>query len=126
LKKAQLGGRGHSSIESYGKEDGKSEGSSSSKESSHSQRKGKKWKHSKNHDPKEFKKAKPPSFDGEIRMGEEAEVWLLGLNKDFRVHDYSENLKARITIFNLNGRASIWWEDLRNVKGVHKKDLSWK
>jgi hypothetical protein len=35
-------------------------------------------------------------------------------------------LKARITIFNLNGKASIWWEDLRNVKGVHEKDLSWK
>jgi hypothetical protein len=48
------------------------------------------------------------------------------LNKYFRVHDYSENLKARITIFNLNGKYSIWWEDLRNVKGIHKKDLSWK
>jgi hypothetical protein len=35
-------------------------------------------------------------------------------------------LKARIAIFNLNGKASIWWEDLRNVKGIHEKDLSWK
>jgi hypothetical protein len=35
-------------------------------------------------------------------------------------------LKARITIFNLNGKASIWWEDLGNVKGFHEKDLSWK
>jgi hypothetical protein len=26
----------------------------------------------------------------------------------------------------LNGKASIWWEDLRNVKGIHEKDLSWK
>jgi hypothetical protein len=26
----------------------------------------------------------------------------------------------------MNGKASIWWEDLRNVKGVHVKDLSWK
>jgi hypothetical protein len=48
------------------------------------------------------------------------------LKKYFRVHDYSKNLKARITIFNLNGKASIWWEDLRNVKGIHEKDLSWK
>jgi hypothetical protein len=76
--------------------------------------------------PEDFKKAKPPTFDGEIKKGEEVEVWLLGLKKYFRVHDYSENLKARITIFNLNGKASIWWEDLRNVKGMHDKDLSWK
>jgi hypothetical protein len=51
---------------------------------------------------------------------------LIGLKKYFRVHDFSENLKARISIFNLNGKASIWWEDLRNVKGIHEKDLSWK
>jgi len=48
------------------------------------------------------------------------------LKKYFRVHDYFEDLKAQISIFNLNGKASIWWEDLRNVKGVHDKDLSWK
>jgi hypothetical protein len=34
-------------------------------------------------------------------------------------------LKARIIVFNLNGKASIWWEELRNVKGIHKKELSW-
>jgi hypothetical protein len=48
------------------------------------------------------------------------------LKKYFRVHDYSENLKVQIAIFILNGKASIWWEDLRNVKGFHEKDLSWK
>ena len=53
-------------------------------------------------------------------------AWLLGLKKYFRFHDYFENLKAQITIFNLNGKASIWWEDLRNVKGIHEKNLSWK
>jgi hypothetical protein len=98
---------------------------SSSETSSHSQKKRKRRKHSKGGDPEEFKKSKPPTFDGEIKKGEEAEAWILGLKKYFRVHDYSENLKARITIFNLNGKASIWWEDLRNVKGIHEKELSW-
>jgi hypothetical protein len=67
----------------------------------------------------------PPSME-RLRRGKKQEVWLLGLKKYFRVHDYSENLKAQIAIFNLNGKASIWWEDLRNVKGIHEKDLSWK
>jgi hypothetical protein len=35
-------------------------------------------------------------------------------------------MKARVTTFNLNGKASIWWEDLKNVKGVRKEDLSWE
>jgi hypothetical protein len=54
------------------------------------------------------------------------EVWLLGLKKYFKVHDFSENLKARVTTFNLNGKDSIWWEDLMNVKGIHKEDLYWE
>jgi hypothetical protein len=29
-------------------------------------------------------------------------------------------------MFNLNGKASIWWEDLKNVKGFHEEDVSWK
>jgi hypothetical protein len=112
--------------ESSGKRTDKSEGSSSSKTNSHSQKKGKKRKHSKSHNPEEFKKAKPPSFNGEIKKWEETEAWLLGLKKYFRVHDYSDNLKVRITIFNLNGNASIWWGYLKNVKGIHEEDLSWK
>jgi hypothetical protein len=57
--------------ESSRKEDGNSLGYSSRKTSSHSQRKGKKWKHSKSHDLEELKKSKPPSFNGEIEKGEE-------------------------------------------------------
>jgi hypothetical protein len=35
-------------------------------------------------------------------------------------------LKAQIAIFNLNGKDSIWGEGLKNVKGIHEEDLSWK
>jgi hypothetical protein len=54
------------------------------------------------------------------------EAWLLGLKKYFRVQDFSENLKAQLSTFNLNGKASIWWEDLKNVKGIHEEGLSWE
>jgi hypothetical protein len=53
----------------------------------------------------QFRKAKPPSFDSEIKKGEEAEAWLLGLKKYFRFHDFLENLKARVATFNLNVKA---------------------
>jgi hypothetical protein len=75
---------------------------------------------------KEFKKAKSPTFDGEIKKGEEVEAWLLGMRKYFRVHNYLENTKAKIVIFNLNGGDSIWWEDLKEVKGLEESKLTWK
>jgi hypothetical protein len=31
-----------------------------------------------------------------------------------------------VATFNLNRKASIWWEDLKNMKGVHEEDWSWK
>ena len=58
----------------------------------------------------EFKKARPPTFNGETKNGQEAKAWLLGMRKYFQVQDYSGNMKARVSIFNLTGRASIWWE----------------
>jgi hypothetical protein len=86
----------------------------------------KKKRHSHSSLTKEFKKAKPPTFDGEIKKEEEVEAWLLGLRKYFRVHNYSKNTKAKISIFNLNGGASIWWEDLKEVKGLKENKLTWK
>ena len=53
-----------------------------------------KRKYSKGRDPEEFKKSKPHNFDGEIKKWEEAEAWILGLKKYFRVHNYLENLKS--------------------------------
>jgi hypothetical protein len=31
-----------------------------------------------------------------------------------------------VATFNLNGKASILWEDFKNMKGVREEDLSWK
>jgi len=42
------------------------------------------------------------------------------------VHNYSENTKEKITIFNMNGGDSIWWEDLKYVKGLKERNLTWK
>ena len=42
----------------------------------------------------EFRKEKPPTFNGEVKTGQEAEAWLLGIRKYFQVQDYSRNMKA--------------------------------
>ena len=61
----------------------------------------------------EFKKEKPPTFDGEVKSGQEAEFLLLGMRHYFQVQDYSGNMKARVSIFNLTGRESIMEGDFK-------------
>ena len=45
----------------------------------------------------EFRKIKPPMFDGEAEEVDEA--WLINMNKYFEVYEYSNNLKARLAIY---------------------------
>ena len=74
----------------------------------------------------EFKKDKPPTFDGEVKNSQEAESWLLGMRNYFQVQDYSRNMKARVAIFNLTRRAFIWWEHFRKVKKIIERNIVWK
>ena len=73
----------------------------------------------------EFKKIKPPTFNGEIKKGEEAESWLSGIKKYFQIYNYSNQLKARMDIYNILGKAYIWWQYLKRVKGIREKNLNW-
>ena len=34
-------------------------------------------------------------------------------------------MKARIATFRLKGKENIWWEDVKNFKGIHEEDLTW-
>ena len=107
-----------------------SSGSSDSEEtsvgSSSPSHKSKRKSHYRNSSRDEFKKAKPSTFNGEIKTSQEAKAWLLGIKKYFQFQDYSRNMRERVSIFNLNGRASIWWENLRQVKKINDINLVWK
>ena len=98
----------------------------SSRDSSSYSQKRKRKRHHRDRSQDEFRKDKPPTFDGEVKTGQDAEAWLIGINKYFQVHDYSRNMKERVAIFNLNGRASIWWEHLKQVKRISEGRLKWK
>ena len=102
------------------------ESKGSTRDSSSSSHENKRKKRYRDRSRDEFKKAKPPTFNGEVKTGQEAEAWPLGMSKYFQVHDYSGNMKARVAIFNMNGRASIWWEQLRQVKKINDKKIVWK
>lgn len=49
----------------------------------------------------DFKKAKPPTFDGDLKKLEDVKAWLLGMKKIFELHDYTENMKPKIYILSL-------------------------
>lgn len=73
----------------------------------------------------EFKKFNPPTFYGEMKKSEDSEAWLLWIKKFFILHNYSENMKAKIATFSLKGKVDIWWEGVKNVRGIQEEDFIW-
>eukprot|EP00253_Pinus_taeda_P028923 PITA_28923 len=71
----------------------------------------------------EFRKIKPPHFDGE--QEEAAKAWIINTNKYFQLYEYDNNLKARLAIFQLQGKATLWWEEVKIVKGVTEQNITW-
>jgi len=73
----------------------------------------------------EFKKAKPPTFNGDLKKLEDAEAWLLGMKKFFELHEYIENMKDKISIFSVKVKEDICWEDVKQFRDIRTKELSW-
>ena len=65
-------------------------------------------------------------FNGEIEKGEEVEAWLFGMKKYFQIYNYSYELKAKMIIYNLTGMVDIWWQDIKKVKGIKERYVTWK
>ena len=78
-----------------------------------------------NHLEGEFKKIKPSTFDRDSKTREEFEAWLLDIKKYFQIYNYSSNMKVRMAIYNLKGKASIWWQDLKLAKGLKQEQMEW-
>jgi len=55
-----------------------------------------------------------------MKKSQDVKAWFLQMNKFFRLHDYSTNMKAKIATFSLKGKAYIWWEDVKNIRGIHE------
>eukprot|EP00253_Pinus_taeda_P030673 PITA_30673 len=73
--------------------------------------------------------------DGETGGGEEnreeeydneeaAEAWLINMNKYFQLYKYDHNLKAHLAIFQLQGKATLWWEEVKAVQGMDEQSIT--
>jgi len=75
--------------------------------------------------PDEFKKAKRPTFEGDLKKPKDVEAWLPQMKKFFELHEYTDNIKAKIATFSLKGKSNIWWEDVKWVRDINMEDLIW-
>jgi hypothetical protein len=74
----------------------------------------------------EMNKIKPPTFDREKKKDEDVEAWLLGMRKYFQLRNYSSHGEGIISIYQLKVKASIWWDQLVQVKHIRENNFTWR
>ena len=65
-------------------------------------------------------------FNGEVEKGEEVEAWLSEMKKYFQIYNYFDKLKSWMAIYNLTGKVDIQWQDIKRVKNLKEKYLTWR
>ena len=40
------------------------------------------------------------------------------MKKYLQIYNYSDELKAKLAIYNMTGKEYIWWQDINKVKGI--------
>ena len=65
-------------------------------------------------------------FNGEVEKGGEAEAFLPGTKKYFQIYNYSDRLKYQMDIYYLTGKDNIWWQDIKRVKTLKQKYVTWR
>lgn len=48
------------------------------------------------------------------------------MNKYFQIYEYDENLRARRAIYQLQGKATLWWEEIKTIKEINEQEVTWE
>eukprot|EP00253_Pinus_taeda_P019389 PITA_19389 len=83
------------------------------------------FKRSKDDISRELQKIKLPEFSGG-RAGERAEAWLEGMNRCFKLREYSSFAKTKIVVFQLKESALIWWGNLEKQLHLTTDNVPWE
>ena len=50
-------------------------------------------------------------FEGEFE--ETTKAWLIDMRKYFHIYDYTDKLKPCLAVYQLRGKAALWWEEIK-------------
>ena len=53
-------------------------------------------------------------------------MWLSKMKKYFQIYNYSNELKEQMSIYNLTRKEDILCEEIKKVKGMKERYVTWK
>ena len=65
-------------------------------------------------------------FNSSLGKGASTKAWLFGIKKYFQIYNYFDELKKKMAIYHLTRKEDIWWQDIKKIKGIKERYLTWK
>ena len=47
------------------------------------------------------------------------------MGKYFHIYQYTDKLKARLVVYQLRGKATLWWEEIKTVRRIDEEQVTW-
>ena len=47
------------------------------------------------------------------------------MGKNFQIYEYTNKLKARLAVYQLRGKATLWWEEIKTVRKIDEEQFTW-
>lgn len=60
----------------------------------------------------------------EVESEEAAEAWLIDMSKYFQIYGYTDKLKAQLVVYQLRGKATLWWEEIKTARKIDEQ-VTW-
>ena len=48
------------------------------------------------------------------------------MGKYFQIYEYTNKLKAQLAAYQLRGKATLWWEEIRTVRKIDEEQVTWQ
>ncbi|XP_073064012.1 uncharacterized protein [Primulina eburnea] len=72
----------------------------------------------------QFQELRPPKFFGN-KSGEKAAGWLKSINNLFNLLEYSQDIRLKLSIYQLKDRAQLWWEATEEAMKDSSEIVTW-
>ena len=48
------------------------------------------------------------------------------MRKYFQIYNYTDKLEAGLAVYQLRGKATLWWEEIKTVRKIDEEHVTWK
>ena len=59
-------------------------------------------------------------------MEEASKDWVIEKSMYFKVYAYNSNLQDRLAIYQVWGKATLWWEEFKFVNAIEEQKITWE